>query len=123
MFGQDSTKVKVAVIEEKVRVHEAVVERVDAAIQALRETNQNICRMLAVHEEKIEQKEKSEGDLIYRVEKVEGRVDGLYQFRWQFAGAVAIIGILIAIFNAFGPMMVDKGLTPAKILDKIEHSK
>ena len=47
MFGQDS-KIKVAVLEERVKIHEEMVERVDAAIQTLSETNQNICKMLEI---------------------------------------------------------------------------
>jgi len=89
MFSQDS-KIKVAVLEERVKIHEEMVERVDAAIQTLSETNQNICKMLAVHDERIFNCTKSEEDMNEKIGKIEGKVDELSKFRWMAAGIIAL---------------------------------
>ena len=51
MFSNDS-KVQLAVLQERFKAHEQIIDKVDTAIQTLSETNQNICRMLAVHDER-----------------------------------------------------------------------
>ena len=85
MFGQDS-KIKVAVLEERIKIHEEMVERVDAAITTLSETNQNICKMLAVHDERIVNCARSDENLNEKIGKIEGKVDELSKFRWMAAG-------------------------------------
>jgi hypothetical protein len=99
MFGQDS-KIKVAVLEERVKIHEEMVERVDAAIQTLSETNQNICKMLAVHDERIMYCARSDEDTNEKIGKLEVKVDELSKFRWMAAGVVTL-----AIF--FTPIAVN----------------
>jgi len=96
MFGQDS-KIKVAVLEERVKIHEEMVERVDAAIQTLSETNQNICKMLAVHDERIMNCTLSDNNTNEKIGKLEIKVDELSKFRWMVAGVVAL-GLLFVPF-------------------------
>ena len=96
MFGQDS-KIKVAVLEERVKIHEEMVERVDAAIQTLSETNQNICKMLAVHDERIMNCTLSDNNTNEKIGKLEIKVDELSKFRWMAAGVVAL-GLLFVPF-------------------------
>ena len=46
MFGNDS-RIEIAVLQERFKAHEQIMEKVDTAIQTLSATNQNICKMLA----------------------------------------------------------------------------
>jgi hypothetical protein len=98
MFGQES-KIKVAVLEERVKIHEEMVERVDAAIQTLSETNQNICKMLAVHDERIVNCNKSDEHISEKIGKIEGKVDELSKFRWMAAGVIAFALLFVPIIN------------------------
>ena len=100
MFGQDS-KIKVAVLEERVKIHEEMVERVDAAIQTLSETNQNICKMLAVHDERIMNCTISDNNTNEKIGKLEIKVDELSKFRWMVAGVVALSLLLVPFITDF----------------------
>ena len=100
MFGQDS-KIKVAVLEERVRIHEEMVERVDAAIQTLSETNQNICKMLAVHDERIINCNINDNNTNEKLGKLQIKVDELSKFRWMAAGVVAIALLFVPVLTDF----------------------
>jgi len=100
MFGQDS-KIKVAVLEERVKIHEEMVERVDAAIQTLSETNQNICKMLAVHDERIINCARSDENTNEKIGKLEVKVDELSKFRWMAAGVVALALLFVPVVTDF----------------------
>jgi hypothetical protein len=100
MFGQDS-KIKVAVLEERVKIHEEMVERVDAAIQTLSETNQNICKMLAVHDERIFNCAKSDEGINEKMGKLEVKVDELSKFKWMAAGVVALTLVFVPFVTDF----------------------
>ena len=122
MFNQNSpSDTKIAVLEERLAVYEQMMERIDTAIQKIGETSQNISQMLAIHNEKIEQcnrtdniivkmiedikvssKEQHEAiskELGDRIKTVEEKVEGLSKFRWQILGGLAVI----AIFIKFAP--------------------
>ena len=100
MFGQES-KIKVAVLEERVKIHEEMVERVDAAITTLSETNQNICKMLAVHDERIMNCTISDNNTNEKIGKLEVKVDELSKFRWLAAGAVALVLLFVPVVTDF----------------------
>ena len=100
MFGQDS-KIKVAVLEERVKIHEEMVERVDAAIQTLSETNQNICKMLAVHDERLDQCIREDVTIFEKVGKIEVKMEELFRFRWMAAGIIAFSIFLVPIAANF----------------------
>ena len=100
MFGHDS-KIKVAVLEERIKIHEEMVERVDAAITTLSETNQNICKMLAVHDERIFNCARSDDDMNEKIGKIEGKVDELSKFRWMAAGVVALALLFVPVVTDF----------------------
>ena len=100
MFGQDS-RIKVAVLEERVKIHEEMVERVDAAIQTLSKTNQNICKMLAVHDERIINCARSDEDTNEKIGKLEIKVDELSKFRWMAAGVVALALLFVPVVTDF----------------------
>jgi methyl-accepting chemotaxis protein len=121
MFPQSSTETKIALLEERINVYEQMMERIDTAIQKIGETSQNISQMLAIHNEKIEQcnrtdniivkmiedikvssKEQHEAisrELGDRIEKVEEKVESLSKFRWMAAGVVALVLIFVPIIS------------------------
>lgn len=118
MFGNDS-RIEIAVLQERFKAHEQIIEKVDTAIQTLSETNQNICKMLAVHDERITVQAKFDDDICKKVEDIESRIDNLFKFRWQAGGVLAVAVVLIGVFNAFGPKL----LTPAPASATIERTK
>lgn len=98
MFGQDS-KIKVAVLEERVKIHEEMVERVDAAIQTLSETNQNICKMLAVHDERLDQCSREDISIIEKIGKMEVKLEDVSKIKWMTVGCGAVLAVLTAAFS------------------------
>jgi len=61
MFNQNtSADTKIAVLEERLSSFEIMLKKIDEAIQIMGKTSQNISKMLAVHEERIEQGSKSD---------------------------------------------------------------
>jgi methyl-accepting chemotaxis protein len=140
MFPPSSTETKIALLEERINVYEQMMERIDTAIQKIGETSQNISQMLAVHNEKIEQcnrtdnlivsmiedikkssKEQHEQiskELGERIDRVEEKVEGISKFRWQVLGGLAVI----AIFIKFAPPALNL-LTSHQNSSSIERTK
>lgn len=117
MFSND-LRVQIAVLQERFKAHEQIIEKVDTAIQTLSETNQNICRMLAVHDERLDQCNKDDGELCKKVEDIENKIDSLYKFRWQIGGVLAVAAIVIGLLPSFMP-----SLTTVPMSDRIERTK
>ena len=117
MFGNNS-QVQLAVLQERFKAHEQIIDKVDTAIQTLSETNQNICKMLAVHDERLEQCKADDGELYKKVEDIESKLDGLYKFRWQIGGVVALALVIVGLLPTFVPT-----LTIAPMSDRIERTK
>ena len=104
MFGNNS-QVQLAVLQERFKAHEQIIDKVDTAIQTLSETNQNICRMLAVHDERLDQCSKDDSELCKKVEDIEGKIDNLYKFRWQIGGVVAFVLVLMGVIPTLIPTL------------------
>jgi oligoendopeptidase F len=141
MFQSSSTETKIALLEERISVYEQMMERIDTAIQKIGETSQNISQMLAIHNEKIEQCNRTDNIIVKmiedikisskeqheeisrelgeRIEKVEERVEGLTKFRWQVGGVLAVAVVVITVINAFAPRL----LTPVPEPVIIERTK
>lgn len=140
MFQPSSNDTKIAILEERLSVYEQMMERIDTAIQKIGETSQNISQMLAVHNEKIEQCNRTDNlivtmiedikksskeqhdqisrELGERIDKVEEKVEGISKFRWQMLGGLAVIAILIR----FVPPVLSF-LTPQQEPSRIERTK
>ena len=140
MFNPSSTETKIALLEERINVYEQMMERIDTAIQKIGETSQNISQMLAVHNEKIEQCNRTDNIIVKmiedikesskqqheaisrelgeRIEKVEEKVEGISKFRWQVLGGLAVV----AIFIKFAPPVLSF-LTPQQEPSRIERMK
>jgi len=140
MFPPSSTETKIALLEERINVYEQMMTRIDSAIQKISETSQNISQMIAIHNEKIEQCNRTDNLIVKmiedirvsskeqhdeisrklgeRLDKVEEKVEGISKFRWQILGGLAVV----AIFIKFAPPALNL-LTPRQIPSSIERLK
>ena len=115
MFNQNtSADTKIAVLEERLSSYELLLKKIDEAIQIMGRTSQNISKMLAVHEEKIEQCNKADDYIgrsieelrienkdshdivVKRIEKVENKLEEFVKFRWVVVGVFAVISFGIS---------------------------
>ena len=121
-----NSETKLAVLEERLSSYEVMMRKIDEAIQIMGKTSQNISKMLAVHEEKIDQCSKTDELISKSIEdmrsenksqhkEVEKRIDGLetkidevVKFRWMILGAV----VFISFAFSHSPVIIDI-LTPA----------
>jgi hypothetical protein len=113
-----------------------MMRKIDEAIQIMGKTSQNISKMLAVHEEKIDQCSKTDESISKSIEdmrsenksqhkEVEKRIDGLetkidevVKFRWMILGAVVFISFALSQ----SPVIIDI-LTPDPQPVRIESKK
>jgi hypothetical protein len=130
------TETKVAILEEKLNSSDQLLTKIESAIDKLIEANVNVTRMLAVHDERIEQCGKTD-DMISRmiselkdenkeqhetvsgrIEKIEIKLDEFVKFRW------IIVGIFtLASFAISQSTMVVDILTPNSSGVTIEKNK
>ena len=115
MFNPNaSTDTKIAVLEERLSSYEVMMRKIDEAIQIMGKTSQNISKMLAVHEERIEQCHKADdyiGRVIEelrlenkdqhesvseRIEKIETKLEEVVKFRWVIIGIFAVVSFGIS---------------------------
>ena len=68
-------QIKVAVLEERLENFEAFVSKLDAAIEKIAEVNNNVSRMLAVHEERISKQEEIDSVLFDKIDKLRDKMD------------------------------------------------
>lgn len=137
MFNQNTpTDTKIAVLEERLSSYEVMMRKIDEAIQIMGKTSQNISKMLAVHEEKIDQCHKaddyvgrlieelkienkdSHDTVVSRIEKVENKLDEVVKFRWIIVGVFAVVSLGLSQSN----LVVDL-LTPNSTQVEIQRSK
>lgn len=131
MFNQNiSSDTKIAVLEERLSAYELMMRRIDEAIQLMGKTSQNISKMLAVHEEKIEncgktdemisnmitEMKKENNDqhnkVTKKIESLEIKVEEVAKFRWIILGAAIVLSfifsqssLVIDIFNLDKPQV------------------
>jgi hypothetical protein len=120
MFPPSSADTKIAVLQERLTVYEQLMERIDTAIQKIGETSQNISQMLAVHNEKIEQCNRTDNVIVamiediklsskeqheeiskqmgLRIDKVEKKVEELSKVKWMTIGIGTVLAIIISAF-------------------------
>ena len=68
-------EVKVAVLEAKLENFETLVSRLDSAIEKIAEVNNNVSRMLAVHEQRISKQEEIDEILFDKIDKLRDKMD------------------------------------------------
>lgn len=137
MFNQNtSADTKIAVLEERLSSYELLLKKIDEAIQIMGRTSQNISKMLAVHEERIEQCHKADdyiGRVIEelrlenkdqhqsvseRIEKVENKIEEFVKYRWIVVGIFAVIS-----FGLSQSHMVVDFLTPDSSQVQVHKNK
>jgi hypothetical protein len=118
MFNSNtSTDTKIAVLEERLSSYETMMRKIDEAIQIMGKTSQNISKMLAVHEERIEQCGKADdyiGRLIEelklenkdqhdavseRIDKIELEVQEIGKIKWMTVGCGVLLAVLTTAFS------------------------
>lgn len=71
MFSKDTTETKIAVLEERLTSYESMLKKIDQAIQLLGQTSQDISKMLAVHETKLDNNVKNEAEILNQIKNIE----------------------------------------------------
>ena len=115
-------QIKVAVLEERLQNFEAVVSKLDAAIEKIAEVNNNVSRMLAVHEERISKQEEIDSVLFDKIDKLRDKMDSdhdsvskrlsiLERKLWIGLGA---LGAVVALSNPQAIKMIRPLLSSAE---------
>ena len=141
MFPPSSTETKIALLEERINVYEQMMQRIDTAIQKIGETSQNISQMLAIHNEKIEQcnrtdniivnmiedikrSSKEEHDEISkklgeRIDNIEEKIEEVSKIKWMTIGCGAVLVVLATAIST----LASGWWTPSGIQDSrtIQH--
>jgi len=68
-------EVKVAILETRLENFETLVSRLDSAIEKIAEVNNNVSRMLAVHEQRISKQEEIDEVLFDKIDKLRDKMD------------------------------------------------
>ena len=100
-------EVKVAILEEKLQNFEAVVSKLDSAIEKIAEVNNNVSRMLAVHEERISKQEEIDSILFDKIDKLRDKMDRdhdgvvarLSKLERKLWIAIGVLGAVVPIAN------------------------
>ena len=100
-------QIKVAVLEERLQNFETLVTRLDSAIEKIAEVNNNVSRMLAVHEERITKQEELDSVLFDKIDKLRDKMDRDHDLvtsrislleRKLWIG-LSVLGVVVAISN------------------------
>jgi len=100
-------QIKVAVLEERLQNFESVVSKLDAAIEKIAEVNNNVSRMLAVHEERISKQEEIDSILFDKIDKLRDKMDSdhdgvvtrLSKLERKIWIAIGVLGTFVAVAN------------------------
>ena len=118
---------KLAVLESKLGIYEdlskEMLDKLERAVAKISEGNNQIAQVLARHEEKLDQSERSDQLLLHmmeemkaanskehesvikRIEGVESRVNDLATFRWITVGVATAAAVVIASAGFFGNLL------------------
>lgn len=117
MFQNTTTETKIALLEERLSVYEQMMKKIESAIEKISETSQTISKMLAIHDEKIEQHERTDNSLsrmIYemreenednckkvsdRIDKIELEVKEVGKIKWMTVGCGVLLAVLTTAFS------------------------
>ena len=100
-------EIKVAVLEERLENFETLVSRLDSAIEKIAEVNNNVSRMLAVHEERITKQEEIDAVLFDKIDKLRDKMDSDHDIVTQRLSllerklwiGIGILGAIVALTN------------------------
>jgi mevalonate kinase len=117
MFQNSTTETKLALLEERLSVYEQMMRKIESAIEKIGETSQNISKMLAIHDEKIDQHGKTDNSLsklIYemreeseanckkvsaRIDKLDEEVEEIGKIKWMTVGCGVLLAVLTTAFS------------------------
>ena len=99
--------IKLEVLEERLANFESLVARLDAAIEKIAEVNNNVGRMLTIHEERISKQEEIDAVLFDKIDKLRDKMDvdhnsvlsriqSLDKKIWIAIGSISVITFVIA---------------------------
>ena len=99
--------VRVALLEERLEHFETFVSRLDSAIEKLAEVNNNVSRMLAVHEERISKQESIDSVLFDKIDKLRDKMDSDHDSVTQRLSllerklwiGIGVLGAIVALTN------------------------
>ena len=114
-------QIKVAVLEERLQNFEALVTKLDSAIEKIAEVNNNVSRMLAVHEERISKQEEIDSVLFDKIDKLRDKMDSdhdnvtkrLSLLERKLWVGLGILGAVIAFSNPQAIKMIKPLLSSA----------
>ena len=100
-------EVKVAVLETRLENFETLVSRLDSAIEKIAEVNNNVSRMLAVHEQRITKQEEIDEILFDKIDKLRDKMDSDHDIVTQRLSllerklwiGIGILGAIVAFTN------------------------
>lgn len=136
MLGNTEVKSKVAVLEQRSDYQEHLIQKVDAAIQVMKDAVENVSKMLAVHNEKLEQHNKTETlmiemirevkenlevedvDLSDRIDAVDTKIEDLKKFKWIAVGVGLAAGFIVTTVVSLASGM----LTGENIQSRIDQA-
>ncbi len=118
-------------LEEKMRVNDQVLDRLERVIETLQDNSVKMGQMLAVHDEKLDKQDRIDAVLFEKIEsvhrevnrqsseikagcerdirKVDERLRTIEKKMWTIAGAIAIISFVV---SPIGQRVVGSILTP-----------
>ena len=130
MFNSNtSADTKIAVLEERLSSYEVLLKKIDEAIQLMGKTSQNISKMLAVHEERIEQCSKTDDmiskmieglkaenkeqheEVSKRIDKIEIEVKEIGKIKWMTVGC----GVLLVVLTTALSSLASGWWTPSEM--------
>ena len=100
-------EVKVAVLETRLENFETLVTRLDSAIEKIAEVNNNVSRMLAVHEQRITKQEEIDEILFDKIDKLRDKMDSdhdnvtkrLSLLERKLWIGIGVLGTVVALTN------------------------
>lgn len=120
MLGNNTeVRSKVAVLEQRTDYQETLIERVDTAIHVMKDAVDNVSKMLAVHNERLDQHNRTEEvliemikstrlsleaedvDLSDRIHEVNQSIEELRKFKWVAVGAGICAGFILTTIVSF----------------------
>ena len=134
---------KIAVLEERLSSYELMLKKIDEAIQIMGKTSQSISKMLAVHDERLEQVMRSDEVIIkmldeqkksleaedvdlsdrideleqkqdHKIEVITKKMEEVSKIKWMTVGSAAVLTIVVTAFSS----MVSGMWTPSEINHK-----
>jgi predicted nucleic acid-binding Zn-ribbon protein len=123
---ENDSNLQLAVVEEKISSIERLTTKLDTAIEKISEVNNNVSRMLAVHEEKIAKQEQVDNILFDKIDKLRDKMDsdhdsvtqrirGLERKVWIGLGILSTVTFLLNL--PFNPQKVLQSQQPSVMMD------